>query len=139
MADAALLLRWRNEPYTRAMSMSTGEVALTDHERWLERKLGDASCELWIGEHEGVPVGQVRFDTIEPGVVEVSISVDRDRRGAGLGLLLLESAIARRELAATRLRALVRAENEVSLRLFSLAGFAQTDRSGAAIVLERPA
>lgn len=119
--------------------MSPDEVALEDHERWLERKLGDPSCELWIGEHEGEPVGQVRFDTVAAGTVEVSISVDPDHRGARLGLSLLEAGIDIRKLPAATLRAVVRDENKASRRLFKRAGFTETGRSGPAIVLERPA
>ena len=43
-ADAELLLRWRNDETTRAMSVSQGEVSLEDHRAWLARSQARRGC-----------------------------------------------------------------------------------------------
>jgi RimJ/RimL family protein N-acetyltransferase len=113
---------------TRAASFHTAEIAPDEHAAWLGRQLGSASTQLLVGEIDDVPSGQVRLSTVEPGVVEVGISVASERRGQGVGAALLEAAIqhARSGRGAERIGtviARVRTENEASRRLFERAGF----------------
>jgi ribosomal protein S18 acetylase RimI-like enzyme len=68
----------------------------------------------------------VRWDRVDDGVWEVSITVAPDRRGERLAGRLLaagEGWLAGREPATTTMLAAVRADNQPSLRLFRSAGY----------------
>lgn len=136
-ADAGTLLRWRNDPAVRAMSFNSGVVSPSDHALWLAAKLSDPQTELWIGEVDGRPIGQVRFDLTDGNVAAVSISVDPDGRGSGNGRSLLTAGMARQGLGAETLRAEVRPGNIASLRLFEHAGFSVRTADADRLVLER--
>ena len=121
--DRDRLLAWRNDPSTRANSVSVDPVAAPDHERWLARCLADVDRRLMVAERAAVPVGQVRLDRAG-AVAEVSITVAPDARGRGLGAAMLASANHHAALWGVReLLARVRPENERSLRLFRSAGY----------------
>lgn len=121
--DALDLLVWRNDPLTRAMSLTTDAVAEDAHMAWFARALARPECRLLIGMQGGDKVGMVRIDG-----GEVSINLRPDRRGQGLALPLLKAAIAG---AAGTLVAHVRPENAASIRLFERAGFQLVREDGA--------
>lgn len=138
-ADAGLLLAWRNDPVTRAMSLETGDTPPERHAEWLAAKLADPTSELWIGEVNGLPVAQVRLDLAEPGVAVVSISVAPDARGRGHAGAALTEAMAAQRLGPSTFRATVRRENTASLRLFETAGFSAVGGDATVVQFERPA
>jgi RimJ/RimL family protein N-acetyltransferase len=135
-ADEALLLRWANDPATRAASRVHDPIAAADHHRWLERRLATPDdARLWIGESDGVPVGVVRFERRTPTAVEVSITVAPDARGRGLARPLLDAGVAaaRAAFGPVTIRADILPGNDASLRLFTGAGFTPVaTRMGAA-------
>lgn len=133
--DAGLLLAWRNDPVTRNMSFEQDEITLAEHERWLRSKLADSTCDIWIGEVDGVPVGQVRLDADGEADAVVSISVAPGARGRGLGRALLLAGLARRTTDGRLVRAHVLSANEASLRLFRSCGFAEVERHGDRVTL----
>lgn len=123
--DADVLLRWRNDAETRAMSGTTGEVSREDHVAWLGRVLGSVERRLVVAELAGAPVGQGRLDrTAKPGEYEVSLAVAPEARGKGYGadiLALLEGEA--RALGAQILLARIKKRNGKSLRSFERAGY----------------
>lgn len=123
-ADAELLLRWRNDETTRAMSVSQGEVSLEDHRAWLARSLASEARVLRIARAESGDVGVLRLDRGEHGEWEISLTIAPEARGAGhaTGLLRAGEALAR-GLGALRLVARIRPENERSVRAFKAAGY----------------
>jgi len=141
-ADAGLLLRWRNDPETRASSHTTGVVTEAEHARWLEQSLASPARRLVIAQAEGCPVGQLRLDLEAGALAEVSITVAPDARGRGLAAAML-NALAEPALAAglTTLRAEINTGNARSLSAFKRAGyhgFATVQRGGVALwVCER--
>jgi RimJ/RimL family protein N-acetyltransferase len=145
VADRDLLLGWANDPDTRARSFHPQAISAETHRAWLAARLADPDSRIWIGESGGVPVGQVRAQRGPEGRVELGISVARTARGRRLSapLLLAGMAAAGRELGATAFIALVRPDNEASLRLFRGAGFidkGRGERAGVACLrLERAA
>ena len=63
MADADLLLAWRNDSATRSQSINTDIVERSAHLAWLKSSLSTPNRQLSIAEVEGKPVGTVRADT----------------------------------------------------------------------------
>ena len=121
--DALDVLRWRNDPVTRAMSRAQDVVEEAAHLAWFARAIDDPRRTLLIGELGGQKVGIVRFDHGEE--TEVSINLNPDCRGRGLSYALLSEALA---YASGPVIAEIRPENLASVRLFERAGFVFTDR-----------
>lgn len=123
-SDAELLLAWRNDPLTRAGSRTSAPVHPDDHMSWLKRTLVSDTCQLFVVERAGVPLGTVRFDHLRGTDHEVSITVAPEQRGTGAAAVLL--AAGERGLDAAppiRLMAAVRESNHASGRLFARAGY----------------
>lgn len=128
-SDAALLLGWRNDPETLAWSRGHQPVAEPVHRAWLRGSLANPDRLLLVVETDR-PVGTVRFDQVEPGTWEVSITVAPARRGRGLSgrlLMMGEGALRARHSPATVL-ANVHRDNARSLALFHGAGYEEFTR-----------
>jgi len=132
--DAALLLKWRNDPDTRANSHTTEPITEAEHRKWLDATLASAERVLSIAMLDGSPVGQLRLDLEPHRRAELSITVAPEARGKGLSAHLLHAAAARAvEAGMLSLRAEIKASNERSIASFKRAGyhgFALHDRTG---------
>lgn len=117
-ADAELLLSWRNDPETRRWARTTELVSVAEHEAWLSR--ASPARRLFVAEHQGRPVGTVRFDRGD-GAWEVSITVAPAARGRRLATPMLLAA--ERALGPAVIRANVHRDNVASLALFERAGY----------------
>jgi spore coat polysaccharide biosynthesis protein SpsF len=139
--DEARLLSWRNAPSVRAASFSQDEISVEQHHQWFARKLRDPECALLIVEEVDRPVGQIRLDRIAPDLAELSIALATEARGRGIGreALVLAASQAPRLLGVTNIKALVKSDNEASLRAFRAAGFRVVAESEGAVELRRPA
>jgi L-amino acid N-acyltransferase YncA len=128
---------WRNDETTRAMSLNQDLVSWENHQSWYERVLINKDRHLYVGYTEGILLGMVRFDKHEnqEQTYEVSINLDPQQRGKGLGKLLLAKAVERfwDEVAdASLILAEIKKENEASKKAFENAGF-QEQRAGDAL------
>lgn len=126
--DQTLLLDWRNDPAAVATSVSRAPVDPLTHAAWFDRTLADPTIALFIGELGGSPIGMTRFET-DPrsGRTVVSINLDPGSRGKGLARPFLVASIGlARADARLPIDAVVRRDNEASLRLFEGAGFRQS-------------
>ncbi len=121
MNDAALLLRWRNDPLTRKMSRDTGEIAYDDHVDWLRKLLADPTRQIFIVLKDGQAVGTVRADR-DDDVAEVSWSVAPECRGQGIGKEMVKQFC---QYIGGRLRATVRPDNEASRQIALFAGMSR--------------
>jgi RimJ/RimL family protein N-acetyltransferase len=126
---------WRNDPETIAASLSLRAVEPGEHEAWLKRVLADPAERLLVVEDAGEPVGQVRIQRHDDGVLEVHIGLAPAARGRGVGREALE--LAWREAGGEPLTARVLADNERSLRAFAAAGFRERARGEREVLLER--
>lgn len=136
--DAARLLAWRNDPHTRAMSVSDEEITAEQHRAFLVASLDSADRLLFIAEAEGQPVGTLRLDRLPGATLEVSLTVAPEERRRGYSASLLRAAeVEASRLGATRLVAVLRPENVASRKAFEGAGyrgFVDDERSGVALV-----
>lgn len=135
--DAPVLLAWRNDPLTRAMSATTHEIAPAEHAAWLDRVLSDPGRELLVAQRGGVALASVRFDR-DNAAAEISVVVAPEHRGAGVGTRILREATELQLAARTQLErivARVRPDNPASLRAFARAGYEQTYADGDWLVL----
>jgi RimJ/RimL family protein N-acetyltransferase len=129
--DRDLLLAWANDPDTRRASFSTAPIGVEEHATWLATVLSDPTRQLWIAEVDGEPVGQVRIDQRDRDAV-ISVSVAPEARGRGLAAPMIEAATARVD---GRVVALVKPENERSLRAFETAGYRRARSDDAEVQL----
>lgn len=124
--DAAMIHTWRNDPTTRAMSINTSEIAYDDHVRWLAGILEAEKHLLFIAVVGSLPVGVVRFDLLDDGTWEISLYMDPELHGLGLGrqmLLAGEAAVAGLISEVVNFSARIVPGNEVSTRMFVRAGY----------------
>lgn len=89
LADASLLHLWRNHPSVRAVSVNPGDIAIADHQRWMQRVLTSPDRWLFVAQVGALPIGSVRFDLLEAARFEVSIYTDPQLQGLGIGSRLL--------------------------------------------------
>jgi RimJ/RimL family protein N-acetyltransferase len=123
--DAFLLWRWANDAVTRAQSFQSEAIPWDDHRRWLARRLSSEACRIYILDWRTIPVGVVRYDRVGAAMARISFAVDRDFRGKGFGLKLLEMSrpLASRDLAVESFEAETLPENVPSRKAFRRAGF----------------
>ena len=136
--DAARLLAWRNDPQTRAMSVSAAEVTADEHRAFLAASLASSDRFLFVAEAEGRPVGTLRLDREPNATFAVSLTVAPEERRKGYSAALLRAADAEAaRLGARRLVAVLRPDNAASRKAFETAGyrdFLDTEQSGVALV-----
>jgi RimJ/RimL family protein N-acetyltransferase len=122
MADARLLLAWRNDPVTRSASRNGDRVGRDEHEAWLTRMLASADHVIRIAEADGAPVGVVRADRSNDGW-KLSWTVAPQARGRGFGSRMLVCFV--RSLDG-RLLAVIRKDNAGSRKIAAAAGLKHT-------------
>jgi spore coat polysaccharide biosynthesis predicted glycosyltransferase SpsG len=136
--DARCLWEWRNDPATRAASLSSQEVAWDDHLRWLTDSLTRTDRMLLVVEDPASspgPVGTVRWDLRAQRAGEfeweVSITVAPERRGQSLarpilrtGEMALSEATRTSGGDVTAYLAVVHIGNGPSMRLFETSAYA---------------
>jgi len=128
LGDAAVLLTWRNNPSTRMFSKNSEQIPSDQHFEWFRARLERTQFEPFFLYEEGFKaIGMSRFD-ITPETAnkfEISILVDPDEQGKGLGKKILDMACA--TLFGLHpdhtIVASVHKQNLVSQKLFAGAGF----------------
>lgn len=118
---------------SRMVTADTEPVAVESRVPWFEAHSSPARP-LWIAELDGKVAGWLSISTFygRPAydkTVEVSVYVDEECRGRGVGAYLLSEAIAHApEIGVATLLGFIFAHNLPSLRLFERFGFAQWGR-----------
>lgn len=140
--DSELIWLWRNDPVMRAMAKTSDPITWADHAAWFDRTLARPSSSLYLIEVDYSPAAMVRFDALD-GEAAVSINVNPDLRGRGVGRRALVMACERyaAEAASPRPRVVaeVRVGNAPSLRLFRSAGFVEAGTDAGFVRWMRPA
>ena len=125
-ADAEALLRWRNDPVTRAGSRSRDELDIDQHRAWLSAALADPQRHLLVATDDEGDMGSLRWDRVDDGEWEVSLTLAPEQRGRRLAAPLLragEDWLAWHEAATHTMVAAVHVGNAPSMRLFDSAGY----------------
>lgn len=125
LADAEILLAWRNDPVTRANSHHETPVMPLDHRAWLQRALESPAIRLYVAEANGTRIGSGRLDLFEFGVTAtLSLTVAPAHRGCGYSPQIIQGLRDEAErLGVKVLTATVLPHNIPSLRAFLSAGF----------------
>jgi RimJ/RimL family protein N-acetyltransferase len=122
IADAQLLFGWANDVGTRKSSFNSDPIEWNDHLAWLNNKLSDLSCTMFIFLQNNKAVGLVRIETDENSVI--SVTVAPDQRGKGLGTEMLKMSCYRFWQQSDRpVLVYIKEDNMVSLRAAEKAGF----------------
>lgn len=127
--DAAEAYAWRNDVRTRRYSRDPAPLPWDHHFGWWSRTLRDHRRRLLIACCGNRAVGSVRFDYTGDSA-EVSLYVDPDLAGLGLGRALLEASqrwIATQNPRISRVVAEIQPGNTASVRTFRAAGFSPTN------------
>lgn len=135
--DSQWIWQWRNDPVTREMSITTEVIPWENHKTWYARAARDLNKVLLLARDGDTPTGMVRFDLrtaagLKPGdetapraEAEISINLNPELRGRGLGTPLLAAGCAWgfRELELDRIHARIKPTNLRSSKIFARAGF----------------
>ena len=140
-SDEDLLLEWANDPATRRNSFDRELIAAAEHHRWLQDRLSaGGDCVLLVIEtRDGIPLATARFDRTEAGW-KINYSLAAEYRGRGLGLRILEAALAallREHPESSCVVASVMAANEPSHRVFRRLGFEVMSNTARAVEYRR--
>lgn len=140
--DCRLVYQWANDPQVRAVSFHSEAISWEEHCRWFHEYLAAADHVFLIAVAvDGQPLGQARF-VVDGDEAIISVSIARQFRGLALGVPLVRRAC--RQVMAEKniiaVRALIKKENQQSIKMFSAAGFKRMamDPSGnqLAVVME---
>jgi UDP-2,4-diacetamido-2,4,6-trideoxy-beta-L-altropyranose hydrolase len=126
--EALFILSVRNDPETRAMSLTTHVVPWETHWTWYVQSAQNPKRHLYILQQGPDEIGIVRLDENEESATraEIHIALRPEFRGRGLGRAALTAACEEaRRLGYTFLVARVKRINSQSLRLFEKAGFSR--------------
>lgn len=126
LADLGLLHSWRNHPAVRAVSGSRGAIGANEHNRWLQGVLLSQDRWLFVAQLGQLSIGSIRFDCLQTGRVAVSLYLDPELLGLGLGPRLLlagERQMQQFLRSPFSLEATVMPGNTASQRLFEGCGY----------------
>jgi UDP-2,4-diacetamido-2,4,6-trideoxy-beta-L-altropyranose hydrolase len=124
--DAALVWPWRNNESTRRYFFDSSPVSLDAHLEWWSQSLSDLKRVLLLGKLDGKEVGVIRYDLVDSRHAKVSIYLNPEMTGRGLGECLLRSAqnwLLQNHPEVKTISAEIMAKNIASLRVFLAAGF----------------
>lgn len=130
--DRGVLWMWANDPTVRERSLNPHPISWPEHVHWFARTSIAPEVRLLILEADGLPVGQLRFD-LRDGRAIINYSLDTCVRGRGWGREIVERGLRwlRSETGDTLLElvAIVRVDNQASMRVFERLGFERATSS----------
>jgi RimJ/RimL family protein N-acetyltransferase len=142
LGDAATLLIWRNNSSAREFSMNSEIIPMDEHIMWLSDRLGRTQLEPFLlFAMDGHLIGMSRLDAISGSDYknEISILVDSDQHGKGIGTRILKIACdSFFDLQPDKtIVANVHRSNFVSQKLFESAGFKLITSEGEFLSFEK--
>lgn len=128
LEDADTLLTWRNHPSTRKFSRNPEKILDHEHIGWLADRLTKAHLQpFYLFVEDCRAIGMSRLDAVPESIqkYQISILVDPDRHGEGLGTKILSLTCKSFFLMYPEytIVAYIHQNNYVSQKLFVKAGF----------------
>lgn len=121
--DLEFLFELTNDPLVRENSFESGEINLDEHTSWFKKQLDSETSILYLLEHKGLQMGQVRFSIHDDHSV-IGVSIAKEFRGKGFASSILQKAIdtffTTRKLP---IHAYIKKANTTSINSFERAGF----------------
>lgn len=142
--DEEMVFRWRNDPFIVARASLQREISWEEHQRWFIQTVAGNNRRMFIVEHDGTPVGQVRFDRESERDCVISAYLLPAFMGQGWGLQAIRTGceLIFMEWKVERVIACVRFDNLGGFSAFRKAGFIEIKSAGCpsehhALVLSR--
>ncbi|MBI5728757.1 MAG: GNAT family N-acetyltransferase [Candidatus Magasanikbacteria bacterium] len=127
--DAGRIWEIRYHPLVNAVSGNQEMVDRASSEQWFIKKyFGGEDNKCFVLKHSGEIVGYCRFDTTHNGPYVISIALDPAFHGHGLGQVLLSETL-HTFGGNESFRAVIKKNNQPSLKLFQRNGFVVTAES----------
>ena len=123
--DCEDVYAWRSDSISRSMFFNNSTHSIEEHRDWFESSLININRKLYIGELATSKIGICRFElNTTDSFVEVSINMNPQSRGSGLGKRFLTSSV-EQYLKSNQydLLAKIKPDNLASLRIFKSSGF----------------
>jgi UDP-2,4-diacetamido-2,4,6-trideoxy-beta-L-altropyranose hydrolase len=137
--DISTLFCWANDPESRRLSLEKHTISPEEHMAWFLEILGQDSRILsaYIVEHEGCPVGQIRFQLEKDRTYSISYGIDRPLRGLGLSTQLVSMGLLEHKklVPEANYLASVNKTNLASLRTLESLSFERVSETEDVIVL----
>lgn len=130
-----LVFEWANDPETRNMSFSEGEIPWEVHCGWFEESLKREDRKLYICMHDDTPVGIYRLDfSGETAEISYSIAPEYRHRGYGREMLKAGEALVGKSFPEVKcICAKVKIGNEASRGLFRKLGYEEQAEAKMAV------
>lgn len=133
LADASILLKWRNDSRVREFSPNSGLITRPEHAAWFSARLERQESEPFsFFDVADKTVGMTRLDLMLEldKTFALSILVDPELQGVGIGRRILALTCENFFLIFPHhtILAIVKEENEISQRLFKNANFSNVNR-----------
>ncbi len=137
--DSKDLFKWRNDLQTRKMSIKQNEISQEEHLIWFKNAINNPNIDFYIAELNLNKLGVCRLDYEKNlNQSKISININPDFRGRGIGLLFLENVISEyKKKIKSILIAEIKKENIMSKRLFYSAGFDVIKEFNNIVVMEK--
>ena len=126
LEDKNMVLNWRNDKLSRAMSEHKLKIDHKTHNNWFAKQLKSKKNQIYIGSLDFLKdFGLVRFKEVSHTTSNVSINLNSSYRGLGLSAALLDRAIKHymQETSILRLQAIINSNNAISIKIFTSLGF----------------
>lgn len=139
--DSKRVWEIRNHPLVRQTAHSQEEIPFEQHDRWFENKyFKETNNRLFVLKDADKVIGYCRFDfDKEHNSYLVSIALDTEYQGKGLGHKLLSQALQQLDVP-QEILAEVRKGNEISVKLFEKNNFQiyKEDKNTFYLKLKKP-
>jgi len=129
LADMWDLYKLSNSPEVRAVSFHQDPITREEHEKWYQNKLSDDNCIMFvITNNDRDFVGSIRFDKTSTQECIVSILINQQFRGRGVGTQAIKEAskIIMNNSPTCRIKARILKNNIGSLKSFLRAGYQES-------------
>ena len=122
--DIETYFNWANENEVRKLSFNSETIPYTEHEIWFKNSLIDKNCFMYLF-FTDTEIGQVRIQKISINNAIINISLDKNFRGRGYGVKMLNMSIDlfRKNFPEIIINAYIKKENIASKNIFENSGF----------------